>query len=92
MQAVQIGMDRKDRERELVSALLSSLHRTTISQEEMAKGFTRLLLFTEVQLTAHKSAATTQGGVDTPYACSGCTAQGGLRGLLGFSTGFVTGW
>lgn len=51
MQAVQIGMDRKDRERELVSALLSALHRTTISQEEMAKGFTRLLLFTEVQLT-----------------------------------------
>ena len=54
MQAVQIGMDRKDRERELVSALLSSLHRTTISQEEMAKGFTRLLLFTEVRRRKRK--------------------------------------
>lgn len=46
-QAVQIGMDRKDRERELVSALLSNLYPTSISQGEMAKGFTRLLLFTE---------------------------------------------
>ncbi|KAA6420824.1 MAG: hypothetical protein FRX49_09213 [Trebouxia sp. A1-2] len=46
-QAVQIGMDRKDRERELVSALLSNLYPSSISQEEMAKGFTRLLLFTE---------------------------------------------
>ncbi|DBB15681.1 TPA: hypothetical protein ACH3X3_003889 [Trebouxia sp. C0006] len=46
-QAVQIGMDRKDRERELVSALLSNLYPTSISQEEMAKGLTRLLLFTE---------------------------------------------
>ena len=49
LQTVQIGMDRKDRERELVSALLSNLYPTSISQEEMAKGFTRLLLFTEVQ-------------------------------------------
>ena len=49
LQAVQIGMDRKDRERELVSALLSNLYPTSISREEMDKGFTRLLLFTEVQ-------------------------------------------
>ena len=41
-------MDRKDRERELVSALLSNLYPTTISQDQMAKGFTRLLQFTEV--------------------------------------------
>lgn len=46
-QAVQVGMDRKDRERELVSALLSNLYPSTISEEQMAKGFTRLLLFTE---------------------------------------------
>lgn len=52
LQAVQIGMDRKDRERELVSALLSNLYPSSISQEEMAKGFTRLLLFTEVQAPA----------------------------------------
>ena len=52
LQAVQIGMDRKDRERELVSALLSNLYPTSISQEDMAKGFTRLLLFTEVKAPA----------------------------------------
>ena len=45
-------MDRKDRERELVSALLSNLYPSTISEEQMAKGFTRLLLFTEVSLSA----------------------------------------
>ena len=49
MQAVQIAMDRKDREREQLSTLLSNLYPNTISQDQMAKGFTRLLLFTEVR-------------------------------------------
>ena len=48
MQAVQIAMDRKDREREHLSTLLSNLYPSTISQDQMAKGFTRLLQFTEV--------------------------------------------
>ena len=48
MQAVQIAMDRKDREREQLSTLLSNLYPDTISQDQMAKGFTRLLHFTEV--------------------------------------------
>ena len=48
MQAVQIAMDRKDREREQLSTLLSNLYPDTISQHQMAKGFTRLLHFTEV--------------------------------------------
>ncbi len=48
MQAVQIAMDRKDREREQLSTLLANLYPNTISQDEMAKGFTRLLQFTEV--------------------------------------------
>ena len=57
MQAVQTAMDRKDRERELVSAVLSSLHPKAIPADQMAKGFTRLLQFAEVgfpnQLLAH---------------------------------------
>ena len=42
-------MDRKDREREQLSTLLSNLYPNTISQDQMAKGFTRLLQFTEVR-------------------------------------------
>lgn len=56
MQAVQIAMDRKDREREQLSTLLSNLYPNTISQDQMAKGFTRLLQFTEV-CAHYKSAA-----------------------------------
>lgn len=51
IQAVQIAMDRKDRERELVSAVLSSLYPQAISADQMARGFTRLLKFTEVGYT-----------------------------------------
>ncbi|KAL3152918.1 hypothetical protein ABBQ38_012224 [Trebouxia sp. C0009 RCD-2024] len=43
----QIAMDRKDREREQLSTLLANLYPNTISQDQMAKGFTRLLHFTE---------------------------------------------
>lgn len=53
LQAVQTAMDRKDRERELASALLSSLYPDTISDDQMAKGFRRLLQFTEVGLHAY---------------------------------------
>ena len=49
LQAVQIAMDRKDREREQLSTLLSNLYPHTISQDQMAKGFTRLLHFTEAK-------------------------------------------
>ncbi|KAI8472184.1 MAG: armadillo-type protein [Monoraphidium minutum] len=41
--AVTLAMDRKDRERELVSALLSELHPAAINDAAMAGGFTRLL-------------------------------------------------
>lgn len=41
-------MDRKDREREQLSTLLANLYPNTVSQDQMAKGFTRLLQFTEV--------------------------------------------
>ena len=41
-------MDRKDRERELASSLLSRLYPDTISDDQMARGFRRLLQFAEV--------------------------------------------
>ncbi len=69
MQAVQIGMDRKDRERELVSALLSNLYPTSIPQDEMAQGFTRLLLFTEVQAPACLSKSCPN---DVQMMCESC--------------------
>ena len=47
-QAVQLAMDRKDRERELTSALLAALSPQTISEDQMSLGFTRLLASVEV--------------------------------------------
>ncbi|MEW5305770.1 MAG: hypothetical protein WDW36_008288 [Sanguina aurantia] len=41
--AVSLAMDRKDRERELVSQLLLSLCPVTITHDQMAAGFTRVL-------------------------------------------------
>ena len=41
--AVQLAMDRRDREREMVSALLPALSPDVISQDQVALGFTRLL-------------------------------------------------
>jgi hypothetical protein len=41
--AVVLGLGRKDRERELLSELLSDLHPSSISDDQMAAGFTRLL-------------------------------------------------
>jgi programmed cell death protein 4 len=43
VQAVQLAMDRKDRERELVSALLPGLTPAVVPPEQAALGFTRLL-------------------------------------------------
>ncbi|KAF5834130.1 armadillo-type protein [Dunaliella salina] len=42
-QAVVASLDRKDRERELVSQLLSQLHPSVLSSDQVAAGFTRLL-------------------------------------------------
>jgi programmed cell death protein 4 len=46
-QAIQLAMDRKDRERELVSVLLATLPQGVVSQDQMAMGFTRLLASVE---------------------------------------------
>lgn len=63
-------MDRKDREREQLSTLLANLYPNTISQDQMAQGFTRLLQFTEVGhllllLTLHSVAQ----GFSSPGLC-----------------------
>jgi len=42
-QAVVASLDRKDRERELVSQLLTQLHPSVLSSDQVAAGFTRLL-------------------------------------------------
>ena len=42
-QAVQLALDRKDREREMVSALLPTLTPSIIAPDQMSLGFTRLL-------------------------------------------------
>ncbi|KAL4858246.1 Programmed cell death protein 4 [Chlorella vulgaris] len=41
--AIQLAMDRKDREREMVSALLPSLVPSVVSRDQAGMGFTRLL-------------------------------------------------
>lgn len=41
--AITLALDRKDRERELISELLSDLHPEVIGDDQMAMGFTRLL-------------------------------------------------
>eukprot|EP00878_Enallax_costatus_P006760 GHUV01007086.1.p1 GENE.GHUV01007086.1~~GHUV01007086.1.p1 ORF type:complete len:655 (+),score=257.56 GHUV01007086.1:532-2496(+) len=42
-QVVTLAMDRRDREREMASGLLSSLHPQVITPDQMVSGFTRLL-------------------------------------------------
>ncbi|WIA38524.1 hypothetical protein OEZ86_001845 [Tetradesmus obliquus] len=42
-QVVTLAMDRRDREREMASGLLSELHPSVISDDQMVSGFTRLL-------------------------------------------------
>jgi programmed cell death protein 4 len=42
-QVVTLAMDRRDREREMASGLLSSLHPQVVTPDQMVSGFTRLL-------------------------------------------------
>jgi hypothetical protein len=48
MQAVTLAMDRKDRERELVSLLLADMYPNALPGDQLALGFTRLLACVEV--------------------------------------------
>ena len=47
-QAILLALDRKDREREMVSVLLAALHPNTLSEDAIAQGFTSLMLACEV--------------------------------------------
>ena len=48
MQAVQLAMERRGRERELTSVLLAGLVPAPLTREQLALGFTRLLASVEV--------------------------------------------
>ena len=48
LQAILLALDRKDREREMVSVLLAALHPSTLSEAAIAQGFTALMLACEV--------------------------------------------
>ncbi len=47
-QAILLALDRKDREREMVSVMLAALHPSTLSEDAIAQGFTSLMLACEV--------------------------------------------
>ena len=51
MQAVQLAMERRGRERELTSVLLAGLVPTPLTRDQLALGFTRLLASVEVRST-----------------------------------------
>lgn len=48
LQAILLALDRKDREREMVSVLLAELHPKTLSEEQIGEGFTAIMLSCEV--------------------------------------------
>lgn len=47
-QAILLALDRRDREREMVSVLLAALSPKPLSQDDVALGFTALVLASEV--------------------------------------------
>lgn len=51
MQAVQLAMERRGRERELTSVLLAGLVPAPLTRDQLALGFTRLLASVEVRST-----------------------------------------
>ena len=48
VQAIMLALDRKDREREMVSVLLAELHPRVLSEDEIGEGFTAIMLSCEV--------------------------------------------
>jgi hypothetical protein len=47
-QAILLGLDRKNHEREMISVLLATLHPKALSEAKLAEGFTALMLACEV--------------------------------------------
>ncbi len=43
-----LALDRKEREREMVSVMLAELHPRVLSEEEIGEGFTAIMLSCEV--------------------------------------------
>ena len=50
MQAVLLALEARNKDREMTSRLLSALYPKTLSKDQFAFGFTRLLASAEVQL------------------------------------------
>ena len=76
VQAVQLAMDRRGRERELTSVLLAGLVPAPLTRDQLALGFTRLLASVEVPLPCLlcPEFVNNQGA-----ACVGHCWPGGLR-------------
>ena len=54
-QAIMLALDRKEREREMVSLLLAELHPRVLSEREVGEGFTAVMLSCEVMAPASLS-------------------------------------
>ena len=63
MQAILLALDRKEREREMVSVLLAELHPRELSEQEIGEGFTAIMLSCEV---APCSSSACQHGLGVP--------------------------
>lgn len=61
LQAILLALDRKDREREMVSVLLAELHPKVLVEEQISEGFTAIMLSCEASPTQQRKAH--------PYLC-----------------------
>ena len=56
IQAILLALDRKDREREMVSVLLAELHPKVLVEEQIGEGFTAIMLSCEASPTQRRKA------------------------------------
>ena len=56
IQAILLALDRKDREREMVSVLLAELHPKVLAEEQISAGFTAIMLSCEASPTQQRKA------------------------------------
>ena len=88
MQAIMLALDRKEREREMVSVLLAELHPRTLSEEEIGEGFTAIMLSCEV--TACFSSCRKRVSAELvkylDIACKTILLRGSLKQKAGMAT------
>ena len=56
IQAILLALDRKDREREMVSVLLAELHPKVLVEEQISEGFTAIMLSCEASPAQQRKA------------------------------------